>query len=88
LSCRCVDRKVRRRLGAGTGGELEGVPRPHQRPVRAALIAENAKFAKFAKIILSYFSALFSKLKLGLLINFNEHSLKHRIKRVVNGFPE
>ena len=29
-----------------------------------------------------------SKLKLGLLINFHEHSLKHGIKRVVNGFPE
>jgi len=28
-----------------------------------------------------------SKLKLGLLINFHEHSLKHGIKRVVNGFP-
>jgi len=29
-----------------------------------------------------------SKLKLGLLINFHEQSLKHGIKRVVNGFPE
>jgi GxxExxY protein len=26
--------------------------------------------------------------KLGLLINFNVHRLRDRIKRVVNGFPE
>jgi GxxExxY protein len=29
-----------------------------------------------------------TKLTLGLLINFHEHSLRHGIKRVVNGFPE
>ena len=29
-----------------------------------------------------------SKLKLGLLINFHEHSLKNGIRRIVNGFPE
>jgi len=29
-----------------------------------------------------------SKIKLGLLINFNVHKLRDGIKRVVNGFPE
>ena len=30
----------------------------------------------------------FSKLKLGLLINFNVRSLRDGLKRIVNGFPE
>jgi GxxExxY protein len=30
----------------------------------------------------------FSKLKLGLLINFNVRSLRDGLKRVVNGFPD
>ena len=42
-------------------------------PVHTAQLLSHLRLANF---------------KLGLLINFHEHSLKHGIRRVVNGFPE